>query len=191
MLVARGPWWSNTTMKFSVTLFENGEREKLILESGTDLPKHIALKILAYVLYRGKTSGQALEIERRVGQRHKPDLVAIEPETGRVSLWIDCGQIETDRLARIVAKNPTAAVVVVKGKAREAERYAQAAAKDLKATATILGFDDGFIEAFVDSLRGTNTLEIERDHGTLLVGLNGQSLRSEITTFVVASIGAG
>ena len=33
-----------------------------------------------------------------VGQRHKPDLVAIDSTTGQVRLWIDYGQIETDRL---------------------------------------------------------------------------------------------
>ena len=155
-------------MKYSVTLLENGEREKLVLESRGDLPRHVALKLLAYVLYRHSHNGLPLMIERRVGQRHKPDLVATDPETGRVSLWIDCGQIETDRLGRIAARNPKAQVLVVKATARDAMRYAEAAEKDLPPlgragaadSVTILGFDPDFVDYIAESLRGTNTLAI-------------------------------
>jgi len=170
-------------MKFTVTLLEGGEREKLVLESGTDLPKHIALKLLAYVLYRHQTDGLPLEIERAVGQRHKPDLVATDPLTGQIRLWIDCGQIETERLGRIVAKNPHAEVVVVKGVAREAERYAQAATKDLSRPARVVGFAAGFIEEFVDALRGTNTLEILQREPCLELILNGTALQADVTTY--------
>jgi hypothetical protein len=34
------------------TIFEAGEREKRVLESGGDLPRHMLLKLLAYMLYR-------------------------------------------------------------------------------------------------------------------------------------------
>jgi YaeQ protein len=162
-------------VKYTFTLLEDGEREKLILESGGDLPRHVVLKLLAYVLYRKQ---YALEIEKGVGQRHKPDLVAQDPITGQVQLWIDCGQIETDRLGRIVTKNRHAEVIVVKATAREAERYATVAAKDVTGQATVLGFDDGFTERFVELLRGTNTVEIERLDETIRVVLNGEALES-------------
>ncbi|MBB6053245.1 YaeQ family protein [Armatimonas rosea] len=162
-------------MKYSFTLLEDGEREKLILESGGDLPRHVVLKLLAYLLYRKQ---HALEIEKGVGQRHKPDLVAQNPVTGQVQLWIDCGQIETDRLGRIVAKNRHAEVVVVKATAREAERYAAVAARDVTGHATVLGFDDGFTERFVELLRGTNTVEVVCLEETIRIVLNGEALES-------------
>jgi uncharacterized protein YaeQ len=162
-------------VKYTFTLIEEGEREKLVLESGGDLPRHVVLKLLAYVLYRKQ---HTLEIEKGVGQRHKPDLVALEGEIGQVRFWIDCGQIETDRLGRIVAKNRHAEVVVVKATAREAERYAAAAEKDLARDVAILGFDDGFVAHFVELLRGTNTLEIEREGECLRLTLNGERLET-------------
>lgn len=163
-------------MKYTVTLLENGVREKLVLESGGDLPRHIVLKLLAYLLYRERG---ALEIERGVGQRHKPDLVIQNPETGQPILWIDCGQIETDRLARIVAKNRHTEIVVVKATAREAERYAEAAAKEWERPALVLGFGEGFVGRFVELLRGTNTIEIGA-HEPLQLLVNGEPLESEL-----------
>lgn len=167
-------------MKYTFTILEAGEREKRVLESGGDLPRHVVLKLLAYVLYRNQ---HVLEIERAVGQRHKPDLVALDSTTGQVLLWIDCGQIETDRLGRIVAKNRYAEVVVVKATVREAERYAEVAHKDLERTATVLGFDEGFVAGLLEALRGTNTLTVERTEHALALVLNGAPLLSQVASF--------
>jgi hypothetical protein len=65
-----------------------------------------------------------------------------------VTLWIDCGQIEVKRLARIAAANPAARVIVVKATGSEAALYARAAARLLPpkgrgAPVMCLGFDDG------------------------------------------------
>ena len=167
-------------MKYTLTITENGEREKLVLESRGDLPRHVVLKLLAYVLFRERG---ALEIEQRVGQRHKPDLVIQDAVTGQVALWIDCGQIETDRLGRIVAKNRHAEVLVIKATMREAERYAEAAHHDLEREVTVLGFDDGFVAGLVEALRGTNTLTVERTDHTLVLVLNGAQLTSQVARF--------
>ena len=56
-------------MKYTFTIFESGEREKRVLESGGDLPRHVVLKLLAYVLYRKQ---HALEIECRWGSATSP-----------------------------------------------------------------------------------------------------------------------
>jgi hypothetical protein len=177
-------------LKYTVTLTHAGvsEREKLVFESRGDLPRHIALKIIAYVLFRSQTDGLPLQIEQAVGQRHKPDLVAIETVTEKIKLWIDCGQIETDRLGRIAARNADARIVVVKATAREAERYLHAAIPDLPllgrsgaaASVILIGFDDGFIDAFISALRGTNTLEILELGERLVLQLNQQRLESDV-----------
>ncbi len=167
-------------MKYTFTITEKGEREKLVLESRGDLPRHVVLKLLAYVLFRERG---ALEIEQRVGQRHKPDLVIQDDVTGQVTLWIDCGQIETNRLGRIVAKNRHAEVFVVKATAHEAERYAEVAHRDLQREAVVLGFDEGFVDGLVDALRGTNTLAVERTDHILALVLNGEPLTSKVARF--------
>ena len=167
-------------MKYTLTITEKGEREKLVLESRGDLPRHVMLKLLAYILFRERGE---LAIEQRVGQRHKPDLVIQDALTGQVALWIDCGQIETDRLGRIVAKNRHAEVFVVKATEREAERYAEVAHRDLEREASVLGFDEGFVAGLVEALRGTNTLAVERTDHALALVLNGEQLTSQVARF--------
>lgn len=182
-------------MKFTFTLTEGGfAREKRVLESGAgESTRHISLKILAYLLYRGDAAPLPLHIELKVGQRHKPDLVALEPETGRVRLWIDCGQIETERLGRIAVKNPGSRIVVVKSSEHEARLYARAALRDLPedtghlARIAFTGFDSGFLAQFVHSLRGTNQLSLERpttpQTEPFLFVINDQSISTRVHTF--------
>ncbi len=187
-------------MKFTFTLTEQGwEREKQILESrsGESL-RHISLKILSYLLYRGEATPYGLQIERKVGQRHKPDLVAMEVETGLVRLWIDCGQIETERLGRIVAKNPQSRIIVVKSTEQEARLYGKAAFRELpieaeaRSRVAITGFDTGFIQRFGDALRGTNQLALERpivlDKTFFTFKLNTESFSTGHYTFTADSL---
>jgi uncharacterized protein YaeQ len=157
-------------MKYTFTVTEVGwEREKLVLESRAgESDRHIALKILAFILYRGEIAPLPLRIEPEVGQRHRPDLVATDPETDAVRLWIDCGQIETKRLGRIVSANPQAQIVIVKSTENEARLYAHAALRYLPDEATrrervrFLGFDDGFLAGILTALRGVNEISVNR-----------------------------
>jgi hypothetical protein len=87
--------------------------------------------------------------------------VTTDPETGRVHLWIDCGQIEVKRLGRIAQSQPARARGHCQGDLRRGDNYARAAARHLPppgrgASVTCLGFDEAFFEAFRESMRGTN-----------------------------------
>lgn len=178
-------------MKYTFTLTEAGNgREKIVLESRAgESARHIALKILAYALYKNEAAPLPLQIERGVGQRHKPDLVATDPETGAVHLWIDCGQIEIQRLGRIAAVNRRAAIVVVKTTENEARLYARAAARYLpedperRGAIRFVGFEDGFLEDFLTHLRGNNTLDIApTNREELLISLNDARWTVQRTT---------
>lgn len=165
-------------------------REKIVLESRAgESPRHIALKILAYVLFKGEADPLPLRIEQGVGQRHKPDLVASDPETGSVLLWVDCGQIEVQRLGRIVAQNRRAQVVVVKTTENEVRHYARAAAKFLpeaserRAALRFVGFGEEFLPTFLTHMRGTNDLAASREPDTLSVEINGIALTTRLTLF--------
>jgi hypothetical protein len=50
--------------------------------------EHVLMKALGYAMFVGEFPG--LEIEKRVGLRYKPDLVALD-ETGRFLFWGECG----------------------------------------------------------------------------------------------------
>lgn len=187
-------------MKYTFTLTdlarpkEDGKtaREKIVLESRTgESARHIALKILAYVLFKDAAGGLPLRIEQGVGQRHKPDLVAVEKETGAVRLWIDCGQIETKRLGRIAAQNTRARIVVVKATVGEARSYARAAARFLptdperRVLVSFLGFGEDFLANFLAELRGANEFAYIAETSDLNVTLNGAALFTTLDRFIV------
>lgn len=183
-------------MKYTFNIFEEHatrEREKIILESREgESDRHIALKVLAYLLFRERSLPLPLRIEQAVGQRHKPDLVAEDESENRIRLWIDCGQIEPKRLGRIAQTNPTADIFVLKSTRAEAETYARAANKDLGHEAKkrdcirFIGFDAGFLDGFLEALRGTNDLSLVRDWegpNRATVTLNDWSSATDIEGF--------
>lgn len=166
-------------------------REKIVLESRAgESTRHIALKILAYLFFQGEAAPLPLEIERAVGQRHKPDLVAREPDDGPICLWIDCGQIEPKRLGRIAAANHKARIVVLKSTDGEARLYAKAAERSVASAdeprVQIMGFVDGAIGDAIDLMRGVNSLHAEARAITPQGGAvtwNGQAIDAQILAF--------
>lgn len=183
-------------MKYTFTLLKDGDdasREKIVLESrSSESPRHIVLKILAYLLFRERTDGLPLRIEPgEIGQRHRPDLLVSQPITDKPLLWIDCGQIEPKRLGRIAASNNDACIVIVKQTAREAELYAGVAKKELPVLGvgaarfvSYLGFTEGFTASAIAFLRGTNTVcLLASEDGTIRCEINGEMITSSLTVF--------
>jgi uncharacterized protein YaeQ len=64
-----------------------GRRVRLWKKLGESY-EHVLMKALGYAMFAREFPG--LEIERRVGLRYKPDLVARD-ETGRFLFWGECG----------------------------------------------------------------------------------------------------
>ena len=64
-----------------------GRRVRLYKRLGESY-EHVLMKALGYAMFVEEFPG--LEIERRVGLRYKPDLVARD-ETGRFLFWGECG----------------------------------------------------------------------------------------------------
>ena len=183
-------------MKYTFTLRkanEPTEREKIVLESrSSESPRHIVLKIISYLLFRPHTAGLPMHIEPAdIGQRHRPDLLAVEPITQKPLLWIDCGQIEPKRLGRIAATNNGARIVVVKQTEKEAQLYAAVAKKELPVLGVgsaqfvgYLGFGDGFLQTMIGLLRGANTLCMPSSLGNeLSLQMNGETVSTELAVF--------
>ena len=166
-------------------------REKIVLESRAgESTRHIALKILAYLFFQGEAAPLPLEIERAVGQRHKPDLVAREPDDGPICLWIDCGQIEPKRLGRLAAAKHQAGIVVLTSTDGEARLDAHAAersvAREDEPRVQIMGFADGAIGDAIDLMRGVNALRVGAGEATIgggAVTWNGQAIDARILAF--------
>jgi hypothetical protein len=65
-----------------------GRRVRLWKKTGESY-EHVLMKALGYAMFVGEFPG--LEIERRVGLRYKPDLVARDGPSGRFLFWGECG----------------------------------------------------------------------------------------------------
>ena len=62
--------------------------------------EHVLLKALGYAMFVGRYP--ELEIERRVGLRYKPDLVALSPDGARgrrFQFWGECGTVTVRKVA--------------------------------------------------------------------------------------------
>ena len=68
--------------------FELAGRKIRLWQSRGESYEHVLMKALGYAMF--VTSYPLLEIERRVGLRYKPDLIAIGTD-GQFDLWGECG----------------------------------------------------------------------------------------------------
>lgn len=66
-----------------------GQRVTLYKKNGESY-EHVLMKALGHAMFRPRFPN--LEIERRIGLRYKPDLVALN-DLGRAEFWGECGQV--------------------------------------------------------------------------------------------------
>jgi hypothetical protein len=130
---------------------------------------HVALKLLAYLIYRRRRP----LVQRSVGQRYKPDLVVVRD--GRVRLWIDCGETSLRKLDRVLVANPVARVVIVKDTRRRLDAYIALAAGEVRAQERIiyLAFEDGLVDSIARALRQRNRVTFSMGPRGLCITLDG------------------
>ena len=73
--------------------------------------EHVLMKALAYAMLTGEYPH--LEIERRVGLRYKPDLIAINGD-GSFDVWVECGMVSIRKTAWLLKHTPTHRLVICK-----------------------------------------------------------------------------
>jgi uncharacterized protein YaeQ len=66
-----------------------GERLTVYKKNGESY-EHVLMKTLGYAMFRPRYP--QLEVERRIGLRYKPDLVALD-EQGKAEFWGECGHV--------------------------------------------------------------------------------------------------
>jgi hypothetical protein len=81
--------------------FELAGRRVRLWQRVGETYNHVLLKALGYAMFVGRYPN--LEIERRVGLRYKPDLVALADERapggGRFLFWGECGLVSMRKVA--------------------------------------------------------------------------------------------
>lgn len=74
-----------------------GERVTLYKKNGESY-EHVLMKALGYAMFQPQFPH--LEIERRIGLRYKPDLIALN-DFGKPEFWGECGQVGLRKIAWI------------------------------------------------------------------------------------------
>jgi uncharacterized protein YaeQ len=74
-----------------------GQRVTLYKKNGESY-EHVLMKALGFAMFRPQFPN--LEIEKRIGLRYKPDLIALN-ELGKAEFWGECGQVGLRKIAWI------------------------------------------------------------------------------------------
>jgi uncharacterized protein YaeQ len=86
------------------------ERLTLHKKSGESY-EHVLMKAIGYALYRPQFP--QLEIERRIGGRYKPDLIALDQQ-GKPEFWGECGKVGLRKVAWLAKHSGARQVVLFK-----------------------------------------------------------------------------
>jgi uncharacterized protein YaeQ len=165
--------------KYTISITCNGQPRRLIMARASgESEQHLALKLLAYLLYFDREP----TIELRVGQHYKPDLAIVD---GRdVTLWVDCGDIGPHKLDRITTSNRNAEIIVVKPDRRSAHSFRAVTNRRIRqpARVRIVAFDDGFIGQFVSALSTRTDLNAttQTEPVRVRIAINGQMFESAV-----------
>lgn len=87
-----------------------GERLTLYKRAGESY-EHVLMKALGYAMFRPSYPG--LAIERRIGLRYKPDLIALS-ETQQINFWGECGSVSFRKIAWLAKHSQAQCIVIFK-----------------------------------------------------------------------------
>jgi len=93
-----------------ITVRVDGRKQVFAQRTGEG-DRHILLKALVFALYLPTYA--ELGVELSIGNRYKPDLVALGSD-GVPVFWAECGEIGAQKLARLVQRFPDTQLVIAK-----------------------------------------------------------------------------
>jgi uncharacterized protein YaeQ len=168
-------------VKFTFNLSLDGtHEEKLVIAAWKgEMVWHIALKLLGYLLHFEEHP----RIEESVQWHYKPDLVARD-ETGKITLWIDCGNIAVRKIDRVATKIGAERFLILRRTRGEAARLDDAMEGRVKhrARVQLIAFADGFVDALAAHLDRTNDLEARRSENEIALVVSNRRGRFEKTS---------
>lgn len=88
-----------------------GHRKVVLAKRAWESERHVLLKALVFGLY--VAGYPELAVERAIGERYKPDLVALEVD-GQPLLWAECGETGRQKLEYLIKALPGTHLVVAK-----------------------------------------------------------------------------
>lgn len=110
-----------------------GDSSRKIVFVGQDNEtlEHMALKLAAFILFF--RHNPSIEVSSKnplmQGQEFMPDLICLN-EAGEIAIWIECGNVATHKLDKIIRRNRQARIVVIKSTEKEAQNLRDAFEKN-------------------------------------------------------------
>lgn len=124
-----------------------------LVNGGREREVHILMKAFLWALYLPQYPD--LQIERRVDDRYKPDVVSMDEAAGKPRFWAEAGRVSPDKVAALVKRYRYTHFVIAKWSpnitvpARMVADALQGVKRD--APFDVIGFADDHIEQFLDS----------------------------------------
>ena len=107
------------------------EKKLVLVSQENETLETVALKLAAYVLFFAQNPILDISLKHPAvsDQEFKPDLLALD-DSGAIRLWIECGNVTTHKLNKLIRRYRNARLVVLKGKIHEAGNLRRALQKN-------------------------------------------------------------
>lgn len=157
-----------------------GVEEKLYLRKrkGESI-QHVVMKLLSYLIYYRED----LKIEKAVGQRYKPDLVALDSQ-GEPEIWIDCGSTSLKKLEAMVRGNGGTKFIIVKAYPGELSRYVAQVSTALREEERLhfLSFGEDLVNQLGEKLTGRHEIvaTLSEEGEKIYVSIDGEGLKGTL-----------
>ena len=157
-------------MQFRCNIQVNQRTKKLVLTGqNTETLENMALKLAAYVLFFDMNPIVDVSMKHHaiIGQEFRPDLLCLT-EFGETAAWIECGNVTTHKLDKLLRRNRNARIIVVKSSVREAKNLRAAFEKNDIANsdrAEIYAFPEGIFEQWTGMMDDSIDVIGESEHG--------------------------
>ena len=100
-----------------------GQTRKVVLVTQeNETPELLALRLASFVLFFDQEPLAEISSKNPAinNQEFRPDLVALN-DAGEIKLWVECGNVTTNKLDKLIRRNRQMRIVVLKENQREAE----------------------------------------------------------------------
>ncbi len=131
--------------------------KKLVLVSQeTETAEHMALKLAAFILFFDENPQVSISSKNPAisDQEFRPDLIALD-EAGATKLWIECGNVATHKMDKLIRRNRNARIAVMKGTVREGNNLRDSFEKNdvpNSERVEIFAFPEGQIQEWVAAM---------------------------------------
>lgn len=119
-------------MQIRCSIHLGSSAKKLVLVSQeTETLDHMALKLAAFIFFFDQNPQVEISSKHPAisDQEFRPDLIALN-EAGETNLWVECGNVATHKMDKLIRRNRNARLAIFKGTLREAKNMREAFKKN-------------------------------------------------------------